>query len=289
MGSPNDYYSWSLSSDEKRIAAMETDPSAASSSIWIIELATGASSRLTDVSEIAFTPLWSADGSAVLFSAGTEQLMSLRRQPLNAHVSVSVLESEGPKFLSDWSSDGRFVTYFTPWPDWKKLNLFVADISKPSGKENPRRAWPSEYRGASGYFSPTSPGDGAPRWIAYTSGETGHDEVYVRNFPAGDHRWLVSKGGGWQPQWRHDGRELFYLTLDRTLMAVDIRDGSTLESGAPHPLFQTSIPPWGGPPEVPTSAYAVTKDGRRFLINSTIEAATAPPITVVTHWQASLR
>jgi len=289
VGSPNDYYSWSLSPDEKRIAAMETDPSGAAASIWIIELATGASSRLTDVSEITFTPLWSADGSAVLFSAGTEQAMSLRRQPMNAQVSASVLESDGPKFLSDWSSDGRFVTYFTPWPDWKKLNLFVADISKPSGKENPRRPWPSEYSEASGCFSPTTRGGGAPRWIAYTSDETGHDEVYVRSFPTGDRRWLVSKGGGWQPHWRHDGRELFYLTLDRTLMAVDIKDGSNFESGLPHPLLQTGIPPWEGPPEIPTSAYAVSKDGRRLLINPTIEAATAPPITVVTNWQASLR
>jgi len=70
---------------------------------------------------------------------------------------------------------------------------------------------------------------------------------------------------------------------------VDVKQGSTFEFGSPHPLFQTGIPPWEGPPEVPTSAYAVSKDGRRFLINATVDAATAPPLTVVTHWQANLR
>jgi hypothetical protein len=289
VGSANDYYAWSLSPDERRLALMQGDPSGAGSSIWIMELATLASSRLTSGSGFAFTPVWSPDASEVLFSTGTEQTMSLQRQAVSARVSQNVLESEGPKFLSDWSLDGRFVTYFTPWPDWKKLNLFFADITVPRGKENPRRAWPSDYSETGGSFCPASVGTRVPRWVAYTSDETGRDEVYVRNFPVGDRKWLVSTAGGWMPHWRADGKELFYLTLDGTLTAVDVKDGSTFESGSPHPLFQTNIPPSEGPPEIPTSAYAVSKDGRRFLINRRVDTATAPPITVVTHWQASLR
>jgi hypothetical protein len=288
VGSPNDYYTWSLSPDEKRLAVTRLDLTGAGSSIWITELASGASYRLTGGSDITFTPLWSPDGSEVLFSAGTEQMMGLRRQPLNGRVSVSVLESDGPKFLSDWSSDGRFVSYITPWPEWKRLNLFFANIARPADKENPRRAWPSEYSEAGGYFSPRGSGDGR-RWIAYTSDETGRDEVYVRNFPSGDRKWLVSPAGGWQPHWRHDGRELFYLTLDGTLMAVDLKNDSAFELSSRHALFRTGIPPWEGPPGIPTSAYAISKDGRRFLINGTVEGATAPPITIVTNWQASLR
>ena len=287
VGSPNDYYAWSLSPDEKRLAMMINDPSGAGASIWIMELVTGASSRLTSGSGVAFTPVWSPDSDGILFAKGTEQVMSLQRQPLNAHASLNVLESEGPKFLSDWSSDGRFVSYFTPWPEWKKLNLFFADIARPAGKENPRRAWPSDYSEAGGSFSPSA-GARAPRWVAYTSDETGRDEVYVRSFPAGDQKWLVSTAGGWQPHWRRDGKELFYITLDGTLMAVDVKGGSALRSGVPHPLFQTGIPPGKGPPEVPTSSYAVSKDGR-FLINGTVEGATAPPVTIATHWLASLR
>jgi len=288
VGSPNDYYAWSLSPDEKRVAMMISDPSGAGSSIWIMELASGASSRLTTGSGFVFTPIWSPDGDAVLFAMGTEQAASLQRQPLNARASVSVLESKGPKFLSDWSSDGRFVSYFTPWPDWKKLNLFLADIAQPAGNENPRRAWTSDYSEAGSSFSP-SIGGRAPHWIAYTSDETGRDEVYVRTFPAADQKWLVSTAGGWQPHWRRDGKELFYVTLDGTLMASDVKDDGMFQSRPPHPLFQTGIPPWEGPPEIPTSSYAVSKDGRRFLINRTVEGATAPPITIATPWPASLR
>lgn len=289
VGPPNDYYAWSLSPDERRLAIMESDPSGAGSAIWITELATGASSRLTGGSGAAFTPVWSPGSSEVLFSTGTDRAMSLERQAVNARVSVKVLESEGPKFLSDWSTDGRFVAYFTPWPEWKKLNLFFAYLAEPGGKENPQRAWPSDYSEASGSFSPSEVAGGRPRWVAYTSDETGRDEVYVRNFPAGDRKWLVSTVGGWMPHWRPDGKELFYLTLDGVLTAVDVKEGSSFESGSPHPLFKTGIPPWEGPPEVPTSAYAASKDGRRFLINGTVEAATVPSITVATQWQASLR
>jgi len=78
------------------------------------------------------------------------------------------------------------------------------------------------------------------------------------------------------------------LTLGGTLMAVDVKGGSTFRSGTPRPLFQTGIPPWKGAPEIPTSSYAVSKDGR-FLINGTVEGATAPPVTIATHWLASLR
>ena len=287
IGSPNDYYAWSLSPDEKRIAAMESDPSGAGSSIWITELASGAAYRLTEGSDFVGTPVWSPDGSDVLFSVGGEQAMSLERQPLNGRASVGVLKSEGPKFVSDWSSDGRFITYFTPWPEWKRVNIFVAEIGGPR-QEKPRRAWPNEYSEDSAYFSPAASRAG-PRWIAYVSDETGRDEVYVRNFPAGDRKWLVSTGGGWQSHWRRDGRELFYLTLDGILMAVPLRDARTFQPGSPHPLFRTAIPPWEGPPEIPTSAYAVSKDGQRFLINGTIEGLTPLPITIATHWQTGLR
>lgn len=289
VGPPNDYYAWSLSPDERRLAFMQSDPSGAGSAIWTRELATGASARLTTASAVAFTPVWSPDSSEVLFTTGTERDMSLQRQAVHARVSVDVLESQGPKFLSDWSSNGRFVAYFTPWPEWKKLNLFFADITRPSGKENPWRAWSSDYSEASGSFSPSDAAAGVPRWIAYTSDETGHDEVYVRNFPAGDRKWLISTAGGWMPHWRPDGKELFYLTLDGILTAVGVKEGSRFASGSPHPLFQTGIPPWSGPPEVPTSAYAVSRDGRHFLINGAVDPTTALPLTVVTKWQANLR
>jgi Tol biopolymer transport system component len=290
VGPLNDYVGWSLSPDGKRIALREHEPTGVETAIWVMELASGASSRLTDGSGYVGPPIWSPDGSAVLFSMsdgrGDGRGMSLQLQSLSGRTSVAVLKSEGPKFLSDWSPDGRFVAYFTRWPEFKKSNIFIAEVGSSGVLEKPR-ILPSPYGEASAYFSPAAKG-GGPRWIAYTSDETGRGEVYVRNLPAGDRKWPVSTGGGWQPHWRPDGRELFYLTLEGTLMAVEVKNGGTFEPGLPHPLFQTAVPP---PPglELPTNAYAVSKDGTRFLINGTKERAAPSPITIVTHWQTSLR
>jgi eukaryotic-like serine/threonine-protein kinase len=79
------------------------------------------------------------------------------------------------------------------------------------------------------------------KWIAYTSDESGAPEVYVQTFPASSGKWRISTGGGCQPRWRRDGRELFYIAADRNLMAVDVKLGSTFEAGVPKPLFGTGV------------------------------------------------
>jgi len=169
-----------------------------------------------------FFPVWSPDGSAILFSRGTDRAMSLQRQDLNGRISVAVLETPGPKFPTDWSSDGRFVTWFTPWPDFKKYSIWVMLVNGPSPQQPRHLLLPGSFDEHSAHFSPAGAGE-SPRWIAYTSDETGSDEVHVSNFPTADRKWRVSNQGGWQPHWRRDGRELFYLTRDETLMAVEVK------------------------------------------------------------------
>ncbi len=125
--------------------------------------------------------------------------------------------------------------------------------------------------------------------MAYTSDETGRDEIYVGNFPTGDLKVPVSTDGGRQPRWRRDGRELFYLSPDGILMAVDVKAGKTFESGRPRPLFRTTIPPPLGPPKISGNDYAPSRDGNRFLINQSIEESTSTPITIVTSWLTLLK
>jgi hypothetical protein len=96
-------------------------------------------------------------------------------------------------------------------------------------------------------------------------------------------KWPVSTGGGTEPIWRPDGKELFYLAADRKLMAVEVKGGSTFEASAPRVLFETHVLERFG------SNYAVMADGQRFLINSGVEEAASAPITVVVNWTAELR
>ena len=122
------------------------------------------------------------------------------------------------------------------------------------------------------------------------SDESGKAEVYVRPFPvASGGKWIVSKGGGGQPRWRRDGKELFYISTDSKLMSVEVAAAAgTFQAGIPKALFAAPI--WGGANNV--TRYDVTADGKKFLINSLpTETAAAPssPITVVLNWQAGLK
>jgi hypothetical protein len=122
------------------------------------------------------------------------------------------------------------------------------------------------------------------KWIAYTSDESGQPQVYVQPFPGPGGKYQVSSAGGTNPRWRRDGKELFYISADRKLLAVEVKAGSTFAAGATKPLFDTHVKEF-----LPTvSNYAVSRDGRRFLTNDFAETS-APPITVVLNWTADLK
>ncbi len=128
-----------------------------------------------------------------------------------------------------------------------------------------------------GQFSP----DG--HWVAYTSNESGLSEIYVIPFPPSPSggRWLVSKGGGVMPRWRRDGKELFYISPDSQMMAVDVTTKPVFKSGDPKALFQTNI----ADSRIRTGpmSWDIAPDGR-FLIIS--ETSTDASITVVLNWRA---
>ena len=131
-----------------------------------------------------------------------------------------------------------------------------------------------------GQFSP----DG--KWVAYASNESGKWEIYVTSFPEGHGRWQVSTGGGEQPRWRGDGKELFYLSSDGKMMAAPVTIGANFDGGRPVELFQTS-------PRQPVSfndqvVYDVRPDGQRFLILTRMKQAESTPMSVVLNWPAKL-
>ena len=126
------------------------------------------------------------------------------------------------------------------------------------------------------------------RWLAYISNETDTYEVYVESFPATGFKRQVSTQGGFEPQWRRDGKELFYMAPNQTLMAVGVKSNpTTLEVSPPKALFATRIK-WM---EIQAVAhhYAAAPDGQRFLISSATDEARSVPVTIVLNWSAALK
>jgi hypothetical protein len=122
------------------------------------------------------------------------------------------------------------------------------------------------------------------QWIAYTSDESGAQEIYIQSFPSGKGKWQVSIGGGYQPQWRDDGRELFYLagTGMAKLMAVSITaSGDRVTAGSPKFLFDCLRLPSG-------ASFGVADNGRQFLV-AVPEKAAAKPLTLLLNWQTKFR
>jgi len=115
--------------------------------------------------------------------------------------------------------------------------------------------------------------------MMYASLLSGRSEIYVQTFPASHERWRVSTGGGSQPFWRGDGRELYYVDPQRRLMAVDIAEAPSFAVGVPRPLFQTTFPPG-------RNGYVPSRDGQRFLVNTFAEGARSD-IVVVLNWMAA--
>jgi hypothetical protein len=119
------------------------------------------------------------------------------------------------------------------------------------------------------------------QWIAYMSNESGQWEVYVQSFPGPGGKWQVSNGGGASPKWRRDAKELFYQGADGKLMAVEVKgDSATFEAGVPRPLFDLKL----GGLFPGLDRYAVTGDGKRFLVNTVSDESSALPFTVVLNW-----
>lgn len=182
-----------------------------------------------------------------------------------------VLRSPLPKVATDWSRDGLLVYSVLN----QKTNFDVEVVPLSGGPSRVVVATAAEERNAR--LSP----DG--RWIAYVSNESGSFEVYVQPFPTTGAKWQVSKGGGQQPLWRRDGRELFYVAPDKKLTGVVVQAGSDFAAGEARALIDTRIASW----ERSTQGvqYAVTADGQRFLVNTATD--TTVPITLVLNWTAA--
>jgi Tol biopolymer transport system component len=243
-------------------------------SLWTLELSTGATARLTF--EHSFYPSCSASSEEVIFAGTRAGPPNLFRLSLAAPgAEQRLFSSPLPNLPSDWSKDGRVLLYSqysreTSWDVWVAPLDGAAAFAYVATAAQEKNA----------HLSP----DG--RWIAYTSNQRGIDEIYVQPFPAGSGRWQVSRDGGRHPHWRADGRELYYVSLDKKLMAVPIEpSGAQLVHGPASALID-SVRGAEAERTHHGAPYAVTADGERFLIAEPVDATR--PITVVLNWPALL-
>jgi eukaryotic-like serine/threonine-protein kinase len=264
-----------LSPDGSEVLAMRLQlQSEVDVEIWLASTAGGTPARFHTGLPRGGMPLWSPDGASVVFTSTKALYHVPASGPSTAELLLSPKET--PALVHDWSPDGRFLIYLPPvsGTGWDLWLLSLAD----------RSTRPFLHTSFDELQPQVSP-DG--RWIAYTSNESGTWEVYVQPFPAGGSAQKVSLRGGAQPRWRRtDGRELFYLSLDHTLMSVDVRPGSPLRAAfsQPRPLFDLQVI---HELTARRNHYAVSNDGRRFLVSSM--RPVQPPITILRNWATGLR
>jgi Tol biopolymer transport system component len=276
VGPAGDYSTPDLSPDEKRIAVSMREGSKADTDVWLFDSRRVAWSRFTFDPVNDRAPLWSPDGARILYASAARGLLDLYEKPADgAGEGQLVVGSSADKFPTDWSADGRFVVYHT-FGGKIAWDIFVAPVG--GGKVFPFLA--SRFTEVQGVISP----DG--RWMAYSSDESGRFETYVTEFPKQRGRWQISTNGGMQPSWRADGKELFYVAPDQTLMSVAIRGEPILEAAPPVALFKANFPP-----SVPAywRYYVPSADGQRFLVAALLAEAGASPIHVVLNWTAALK
>jgi Tol biopolymer transport system component len=281
------YLSLRLSPDASRVAVTRMNLATVSSNIWLHDFARNTPTRLTSQRVGDDNPVWSRDGTHVVYDSLRSGRSGLYQMASNGAGGEEVLlEPEGLRDLDDWSRDGRFLLY-SQGDSRTKSDLWVMPLD---GKRQPQVYVNSEFNETHGQFSP----DG--HWIAYVSDESGRPEIVVRPFPltAESGKWPVSNSGGVTPRWRGDGRELFFMTPDfRTLMAADVSYAPSFKIGVPASLFKAVVSnrvATGGGGSYNFN-WDVAADGKKFLMATVATQENVPqsPISVVLNWTALLK
>jgi Tol biopolymer transport system component len=270
-----------LSPDEKRMVSERGVGTKID--LWITELERGTASRFTHNASGNITPVWSPDGKDVAFASMHGGSYDLYRKIANpTGQDELLLRSEFLKIPTDWCCDGRFII-FRQYVPGTTTDLFALPVS---GDKTPIPLLHGEYNEVEGTVSP----DG--RWLAYVSNESRSFEVYVQPFALtsskpSSGKWQISIGGGRDPRWSGDGRELFYIAPNRKLMAVGVKtDGESFVRSTPEPLFDVRFFPQSSL----ISRYSVSGDGKRFLMAADPETSSeAPPLHVTVNWLARLK
>ena len=250
-----------LSPDGKQVVVIKGDLDKETNDVWVLDVATGQGTQITSTQprEGANTPVWSPDGSQIAYVRLTGGFPGLYRKASTGAGSEELLyRHNAPMDLTDWSTDGRYLSFFST--NLAGGALYSVPLEG-TGERKPIEILRSKFQLRAPRLSP----DG--RFVVYVSNPSGKDEIYVRPFdPSGAQAsaepWQVSNAGGiGMPIWRGDGKELYYLGSNGAIMAVDVTTTPAFKVGPPRVLFRLSE-------ETPVAAGTsnVSRDGERILI-----------------------
>lgn len=245
------------------------------SNLWSYDLVRGTKTRLTTGTGYKQNPVWQPDGRYLFFGSGLVGAAHIARITSEGTGAMEMIHetpgvSENPSSIC---SDGRYLAYMRTEPG-SQPEVWILPLT---GERKPFALVQSTFS-ILARFSPDC------KWVAYTSNETGQFEDYLTHFPDAARKYRVSTQGGWSGQWRGDGREFFYYSPgENSMMAVSVEEkGEEISLGAPKALFRL-------PSDATTFGFAVTANGRRFLISEPNSLQSTVPLMLVTNWQAELK
>ena len=259
-----------LSPDASRVALDISDQKGNNVDIWLENTNGTGNTRFTFTLSEDTVGVWSRDGKMVAYrsnSPGGSKLFMKRSNGLEAEKQLRQVTGAEDILPNSWSADDRQVLCTHQSDRGNYLELV------PVGGENPVRLFSTKGNVNNGMISP----DG--KWVAYGSDESGNSEIYVTTFPGATGKWQVSRGGGGEPRWRGDGKEIFYVSASGMLMAVPVGAENGFSTGAPVPLFQAH-----GRATISSTdifSYDVAKDGKRFLVNRYVRPEQVAPLTIL--------
>ena len=264
-----------ISPDGSRVAVDISDQKASNVDIWLENVDGAGSSRFTFDPAEEVVGVWSRDGKIVAYrSAGGTVgqgafLFAKAANGLERERQILKFVSTDDVIPNSWSPDDRQILCTRQTTHGAHLEL----VSYPDGAHNTFQ--PGTGNQVNGMISP----DG--KWVAYASDESGSWEIYVTTFPNAVGKWQVSRGGGAEPRWRADGKEMFYIAPGGMLTAVSVSTTGSFATGTPTALFQ-----FHGRAVISSTdvfSYDVSRDGRRFLVNRYVKPERIEPLTIVLH------